>query len=99
VLVYMFVPIAVSGADELQRPRQAKNVYAFRSFTCTTGRTRAARLGLCHAVGVSIGIGLLATLVATIIARWLRSGLVRHEFSGRSTANTVIFLPMHHRRS
>jgi spermidine/putrescine transport system permease protein len=94
VLIYMFVPIAVVVLMSFNDAGKSKNVYAFRSFTLNNWLHPCAPEGMCHAVGISIGIGLLATVVATVIGTMAAFGLVRHEFAGRSFANTVIFLPM-----
>lgn len=94
VLVYMFVPIAVVVMMSFNDPGKSKNVYAFKSFTWDNWTHPCHPAGMCHAVGVSVGIGLLATLAATAIGTMAAFGLVRHEFAGRSVANTVIFLPM-----
>ncbi|MEO5651210.1 MAG: ABC transporter permease, partial [Marmoricola sp.] len=51
-------------------------------------------LTMCSALGRSIQIGLLATLVATILGTLMAFALVRHRFSGRSAANVMIFMPM-----
>ncbi|MFL6156831.1 MAG: ABC transporter permease [Marmoricola sp.] len=94
VLVYMFVPIAAVVLMSFNDPGKSKNVYKFRSFTLDNWLNPCHPAGMCHAVKISVGIGLLATLVATIIGTMAAFGLVRHEFKGRSFANTVIFLPM-----
>lgn len=96
VLVYMFVPIVVVMLMSLNDPGKSKNVYAFRSFTLHnwTHLCGSQDAGMCHAVGVSLGIGLVSTIIATIIGTMAAFALVRHEFGGRSIANTVIFLPM-----
>ena len=49
---------------------------------------------MCDALWKSIEIGLLATLVATILGTLAAFALVRHDFAGRSTTNLLIFLPM-----
>jgi spermidine/putrescine transport system permease protein len=94
VLIYMFVPISVVVLMSFNDPGKSKNVYAFRRFTWDNWLHPCASPGMCHAVGVSVGIGLVATVIATIIGTMAAFGLVRHEFSGRSLANTIIFLPM-----
>ncbi|HWU22502.1 MAG TPA: ABC transporter permease [Nocardioides sp.] len=94
VLVYMFVPIAVVVLMSFNDPGKSKNVYEFKGFTWDNWAHPCAPEGMCHAVGVSMLIGLLATVVATAIGTMAAFGLVRHQFSGRSFANTVIFLPM-----
>jgi spermidine/putrescine transport system permease protein len=94
VLVYMFVPIAVVVLMSFNDPGKSKNVYAFRHFTLHNWAHPCAPAGMCHSVGLSLGIGLLATVIATIIGTMAAFGMVRHEFAGRSLANTVVFLPM-----
>jgi spermidine/putrescine transport system permease protein len=94
VLVYMFVPIAVVVLMSFNDPGKSKNVYAFKSFTLHNWTHACQPAGMCHSVGLSLGIGLLATVIATIIGSMAAFGMVRHEFAGRSLANTVIFLPM-----
>ena len=49
---------------------------------------------MCDAVGRSIEIGLLATIVATLLGTLMAFALVRHDFVGRSSMNLLIFLPM-----
>ena len=49
---------------------------------------------MCEAVARSIEIGLLTTVVATILGTLMAFALVRYEFSGRSSTNLLIFLPM-----
>ncbi|MFL6157304.1 MAG: ABC transporter permease [Marmoricola sp.] len=94
VLVYMFVPIVVVMLMSFNDPGKSKNVYAFRSFTFHNWTHPCESAGMCHSVGVSIGISLIATIIATIIGTMAAFGLVRHQFAGRSFANTLIFLPM-----
>ena len=49
---------------------------------------------MCDSLWLSIRVGLLATLVATIIGTLAAFALVRHDFAGRSSSNLLIFLPM-----
>jgi spermidine/putrescine transport system permease protein len=94
VLVYMFVPIAVVVLMSFNDPGKSKNVYAFRSFTMDNWTHPCGPAGMCDAVRTSILIALLATVVATAIGTMAAFALVRHDFVGRSFANTIIFLPM-----
>ncbi|MGI8434646.1 MAG: ABC transporter permease [Nocardioidaceae bacterium] len=93
VLLYTFVPIAVVVLMSFNNP-SSKLVYRFSSFTLDNWANPCAPEGMCSAVGRSIEIGLLATLVATILGTMMAFALVRHQFAGRSIANLVIFLPM-----
>ncbi|HJQ07293.1 MAG TPA: ABC transporter permease, partial [Nocardioides sp.] len=94
VLVYMFVPIAVVVLMSFNDPGKSKNVYEFKGFTWNNWAHMCQPEGMCHAVGISVLIGLASTIVATAIGTMAAFGLVRHQFAGRSVANTVIFLPM-----
>lgn len=93
VLLYTFVPIAVVVLMSFNTP-PSRNVYAFGSFTLDNWLHPCAAEGMCAAVGRSVQISLLATLVATILGTLAAFALVRHDFAGRSSANLLIFLPM-----
>ena len=49
---------------------------------------------MCDALVRSVEIGLLATLVSTVLGTLAAFALVRHDFVGRSSMNLLIFLPM-----
>lgn len=93
VLVYTFVPIAVVVLMSFNAPA-SRNVYRFDAFTLDNWANPCAAEGMCSALGRSIQIGLLATLVATVLGTLAGFALVRHDFAGRSVSNLLIFLPM-----
>ena len=94
VLAYMFLPIAIVMLMSFNDNSHSRNVYAFRGFTWNNWTGVCKPDGMCDAVLLSIEIGALATVVATILGTLAAFALVRHEFRGRSVMNTVIFLPM-----
>lgn len=94
VLVYMFVPIAVVVLMSFNDNSSSRNIYAFRGFTWDNWVNMCEPTGMCSAVGKSIQIGLLATLVAVILGTLAAFGMVRHSFKGRSAVNLFVFLPM-----
>ncbi len=94
VLVYTFVPIAVVVLMSFNDNSKSRNIYAFQEFTVGNWTNMCGPDGMCAAVGRSIGIGLGATVVATILGTLAAFALVRHRFAGRSAANLIIFLPM-----
>ena len=49
---------------------------------------------MCDALGRSLKIGLLATVVATMLGTMVAFALARHRFRGRAATNLLIFLPM-----
>jgi spermidine/putrescine transport system permease protein len=93
VLVYMFVPIAVVILMSFNDP-VSRNLYQFDGFTLHNWANPCEPEGMCDAVVRSIEIGLLATVVATILGTLMAFALVRHRFAGRSASNLFIFLPM-----
>ncbi|GAA3541554.1 ABC transporter permease [Aeromicrobium flavum] len=94
VLVYLLVPNAIVVLMSFNDNSEARNVYAFQSFTLDNWLNPCKPSGLCSALGTSIQISLLATVVATIIGTMVAFALVRHRFTGRKAANVLIFLPM-----
>ncbi|GAA3645782.1 ABC transporter permease [Nocardioides ginsengisoli] len=94
VLAYMFLPIAIVMLMSFNDNSHSRNVYAFRGFTWNNWTGVCKPDGMCQSVLLSIEIGALATVVATILGTLAAFALVRHEFRGRSIMNTVIFLPM-----
>ena len=93
VLLYTFVPIFVVVLMSFNDPA-SRVVYQFDGFTLHNWLNPCEPEGMCGALRVSIEIGLLATLGATILGTLMAFALVRHDFVGRSGANLLIFLPM-----
>jgi len=95
VLAYTFVPIAIVVLMSFNKPTSEQSkVYQFKGFTLDNWRNPCADPSMCEALGRSIQIGLLATLVATILGTLAAFAMVRHDFRGRSASNLLIFLPM-----
>lgn len=94
VLIYTFVPIAVVVLMSFNDNSKSRNVYAFQNFTMNNWLHPCKPDGMCGAVGLSIVIGFMATVVATILGTLAAFALVRHRFAGRGLANLIIFLPM-----
>jgi spermidine/putrescine transport system permease protein len=93
VLAYTFVPIVVVVLMSFNAPA-SRLVYRFDGFTLHNWLNPCEDPSMCDAVGRSVEIGLLATIVATILGTLMAFALVRHEFAGRSSMNLLIFLPM-----
>jgi spermidine/putrescine transport system permease protein len=92
VLGYLFLPIAVVAGLSFNRP-SSKLSYDFNEFTLDNWANPCPG-DMCAAVSRSVKIGLLATLVATVLGTLMAFALVRHRFRGRSAVNLLIFLPM-----
>jgi spermidine/putrescine transport system permease protein len=94
VLVYMYIPNIIVALMSFNDSSHARNLYRFQSFTWDNWLHPCRPDGMCAAVGKSIEIGLLATLVATVLGTLAAFALVRHRFRGRGPMNVVLFLPM-----
>ncbi|MET3807406.1 spermidine/putrescine transport system permease protein [Nakamurella sp. UYEF19] len=92
-LIYLFVPIFVVVLFSFNKPNGRFN-YTWVRFSFDAWSSPCDVSGICDSLLVSLKIGLLATLVATILGTTAAFGLARHRFRGRAVANVLIFLPM-----
>jgi spermidine/putrescine transport system permease protein len=90
--VYLFVPIAYTLAYSFNDAGRTNLVW--RGFTLDNWKNPCGAPDVCNALGNSIKIGLIATVVSTILGTMIAFALVRHRFRGRTPTNLVIFLPM-----
>jgi len=93
VVGYLMLPIAVVILFSFNDPAGRFN-YVWQGFTLDNWAEWDAVLGLRDAVVTSIEVGLLATLVATVLGVLMAMAIVRHGFRGRAAANVLVFLPM-----
>ena len=93
VLVYLFVPIAVVTALSFNKPAGKFNI-SWNEFSLEAWTNLCGVPGVCSSFVTSLEIGLVSTLVATLLGTMIAFALVRYRFRGRSTTNLVIFLPM-----
>ena len=95
VLVYLFVPVAYTFAVLVQQlPEVEHHLGPQGSPTLKHWENPCGAPGVCGALGNSLKIGLLATLVATVLGTLIAFALVRHRFRGRAATNILIFVPM-----
>lgn len=93
VLIYLFVPIAVVAILSFNKPAGKFNVQ-WNQFSLEAWQNICGVPGVCQSFVTSIQIGVIATLVGTILGTMIAFALVRYRFRGRSTTNLLIFLPM-----
>lgn len=93
VLVYLFVPIAVVAALSFNKPAGKFNV-TWNQFSLDAWTNVCGVPGVCTSFLTSIQIGVISTLVATLLGTMVAFALVRYRFRGRGTTNLLIFLPM-----
>ncbi|MFC5731128.1 MULTISPECIES: ABC transporter permease [Nocardioides] len=93
VLLYLCVPVLVVILMSFNDPA-SRNSYTFDGFTLDNWLNICDPYQLCSSVSLSLRIGLLATLAATVLGTLMAFAMVRHRFRGRSAANLLVFLPM-----
>ena len=92
-LLYLFVPIFVVVLFSFNQPTGRFN-YTWVRFSTDAWAHPCDAAGICPALLISLRIGVLATLVATVLGTLAAFALGRHRFRGRAVANLLVFLPM-----
>jgi spermidine/putrescine transport system permease protein len=90
---YLLVPIAVVIAFSFNDPGGRYN-YTWQGFTLNQWRNWDGVPGLRDAMTLSLEIGVVASIVATVLGTLIALALVRYGFRGRGGTNVLIFLPM-----
>jgi spermidine/putrescine transport system permease protein len=80
-------------AFSFNKPRGNYN-YEWQQFSVDAWTNPCGTPGICDALGLSLRIGFIATVLATILGTMVAFALGRHRFRGRSSTNLLIFLPM-----
>lgn len=93
VCAYLMLPIFVVIMFSFNAPEGRFN-FVWSGFTFDNWINWNSVLGIQEAVVKSIQIGLLATIVATILGTLMAMGIVRYSFRGRGGTNLLVFLPM-----
>lgn len=91
---YLFAPLIYIAIFSFNRPLGRRGNTTWGEFTLDNWANPCSGAGTCEALKTSIWIGLISTLVATILGTLIAFALQRYSFKGRATTNTLIFLPM-----
>jgi spermidine/putrescine transport system permease protein len=92
VLVYLLLPIAVVILFSFNDAGRFS--YIWNGFTLDNWINWNSVPGLQDAIVTSLQIGVLATVVATVLGTLMAMGIVRYAFRGRGATNVLVFLPM-----
>jgi spermidine/putrescine transport system permease protein len=92
-LLYMLLPNVVVVLFSFNNPVGRYN-YTWQEFSTDAWTNPCGPVGLCDSLGLSLRIGLLATLLATVLGTLAAFAMARHRYRGRSTTNVLVFLPM-----
>ncbi len=93
VLVYMLIPNAVVAVFSFNNPVGRYN-YTWQEFSLNAWTNPCGAQGICDSLGLSLRIGLVASLTATALGTMIAFALGRYRFRGRSGTNLLIFMPM-----
>ncbi|WP_416442339.1 ABC transporter permease [Leucobacter sp. HNU] len=92
VLIYLLLPIfyvIVFSFNDAGR-----NNITWRGFTTDNWANPCGAPDVCEAFGNSIVVGVVATIVATVLGSAIAIALVRYRFKFRSTISLMLFTPM-----
>ena len=90
--IYLFIPVAYTFAFSFNNAGKSNLVW--QGFTLDNWKNPCGAPQVCESVGNSLKIGVLSTVLATILGTMIAFAIGRHKFKGRSTTNLLIFLPM-----
>ena len=89
---YLFIPVLYTFVFSFNNSIKSNIVWV--GFTLNNWKNPCGAPDVCNALGNSLKIGLLATLIATILGTLIAFAIGRYSFYGRSATNLLIFLPM-----
>ncbi len=90
--VYLLLPVAYTFAFSFNDAGRTNIVW--NSFTFDNWLNPCGAPEVCPSVVNSLWVGLIVTIVSTILGTLIAFSLVRYRFRGRATTNLLIFLPM-----
>jgi len=93
VLAYLLIPNLVVIIFSFNKPAGSYN-YQWQQFSLNAWLNPCGTPGICDSLGLSLRIGLTATIVATVLGTMVAFAIGRNRFRGRSSVNLLIFLPM-----
>ena len=92
-LIYLLLPNLVVVLFSFNKPNGRFN-YTWQRFSLDAWLHPCAAPGMCESLGLSLKIGVVATIVSTLLGTMIAFALARYRFRGRTGSNLLIFLPM-----
>jgi spermidine/putrescine transport system permease protein len=90
--IYLFIPVAYTFAFSFNDAGKSNLVW--QGFTLENWQNPCGAPQVCEAVVNSLQIGVISTVLATILGTMIAFALGRYKFKGRTSTNLLIFLPM-----
>jgi spermidine/putrescine transport system permease protein len=91
--VYLFLPIAVIVAFSFNRPNGRFNL-VWQRFTLTNWAHAFARDDINRALGLSLRVALVASVVSAVLGTLMAIALARYRFRGGALVNLFLVLPL-----
>ena len=91
--IYLLLPNIIVVIFSFNTPTGRFN-YSWSQFSLDAWLHPCGAPGMCSALGLSLKIGITATILATILGTLAAFALTRHRFRGRALINLLIFMPM-----
>ncbi|MGN6301545.1 MAG: ABC transporter permease [Angustibacter sp.] len=92
-LFILLLPNVVVALFSFNKPNGRYN-YQWVRFSTDAWANPCGTPGICDSLGLSLRIGITASIVATILGTMVAFALGRFRFRGRATTNLLIFMPM-----
>jgi spermidine/putrescine transport system permease protein len=93
VLAILLVPNIVVALFSFNKPNGRYN-YEWVKFSTDAWLNPCGTPGICDSLGLSLRVGIAASLIATVLGTMVAFALGRHRFRGRAATNMLIFMPM-----
>ena len=93
VLLYLLIPNVIVAVFSFNDPVGKFN-YNWARFSTDAWTHPCGSPGICESLGLSLRIGITASLVATVLGTMVALALGRYRFRGRAATNLLIFVPM-----
>lgn len=92
VLLYLFLPVAYTFAFSFND--HGKTNIVWQGFTWKHWQNPCRVEGACESLVVSLQVGAISTVIATILGTMMALAMVRYRFRGKAASNVLIFVPM-----
>ena len=92
-LIYLLLPIAHVILFSFNEKRGRNNI-VWNGFTLANWQNPCGAPQVCTAFSNSIMVGLVSTVIATVLGTMIAIALVRYRFKFRSTISLLLFTPM-----
>ncbi|MGO4341882.1 ABC transporter permease [Pedococcus sp. 2YAF34] len=92
-LAILLIPNVIVIIFSFNKPNGRYNIDWVR-FSTNAWTNPCGAAGICDSLGLSLKIGITASVVATVLGSMVAFALGRHRFRGRASTNLLIFMPM-----